>query len=310
MATFKRVLFSILSVLIGIVFIISAISKLPSLEQFGWTIVETTLLNWTMAEWSARILIGLELFLGVLFISHLKIKRIAIPLSLFLMSVFTIYLLLVMKQYGPDGNCGCFGEWIPMTPMQSVIKNIILIVLILCLAINSFEFKFRFINLITAVLLLAGLLTPFLWLPPESIYVYDKEKPLAKPIPLSLLYHSEINKPPAIELRKGKHIISFMSLSCEFCRKAAKRMRIMKEKYPELPFYLILNGDSKNLPAFFEDTKAQNIAYSTFNGAEQFAQMNDGTSLPTIKWVIDTTVVRESNYFTLDENEILEWIKK
>jgi len=309
MAIYKRVLSSILSVLIGAVFIFSAYSKLPSLEQFGWTIVETTFLSWTMAEWSARILIGLEFFLGILFISHIKIKRIAIPLSLFLLSLFTIYLLMVMKHYGPNGNCGCFGELIPMTPLQSVIKNAVLIATIICLAFNSFEFKFRFINLVTVLVLLACSLTPFLWLPPESIYVYDKETPLNRPIPLSLLYDSEINKPPAVELRKGKHIIVFMSLTCEFCRKAAKRLRIMKEKHPELPFYMILNGDKKKLPEFFQDTKAQNIDYSSFNGAEQFSMMNDGYSLPTIKWVSDTTVIRESNYLTLDENEILEWIR-
>jgi hypothetical protein len=310
MLRFKKILFSVLSVLTGLVFIVSAISKLPSLEQFGWTITETTLLNWAAAEWSARILIGLELFLGVIFIFHIKIRKIAIPLSLFLLSVFTVYLLLVIKLYGTHGNCGCFGEWIPMTPLQSVVKNLVLIGMILTLLFSSTELQFKYVKQTTFLLLLLSLSLPLIWLPPESIYIYEKENPLQKPIPLSLLYHSEINKVPAIELRKGKHIISFMSLTCRFCRKAAKRFRIMKEKHPELPIYLVLNGDSKNLPEFFEDTRAQFIDHSLFNGAEQFTQLNDGYSLPTIKWVQDTTVVRESNYLTIDENEILDWMKK
>ncbi len=310
MIKLKRILISALSILVGVVFIISAISKIPSLEQFGWTIVETTFLHWTAAEWVARILIGFELFLGVLFIFHIKIKKIAIPISLFLLSAFTIYLFLVMKQYGAHGNCGCFGELIPMTPVQSIIKNIVLIGMILCIAFNSFEFKFKYAGLLTGLLLLLSLSAPFLCVPPESIYIYEKEKPLSKPIPLSLLYHSSINRAPQTELRKGKHIISFMSLSCRFCRKAAIRLRIMKENYPELPFYLVLNGDASKLNDFFEETKAQHIEHSIFNGAEQFSIMNDGNSLPTIKWVEDTTVVRESNYLTLDEQAIVEWIRK
>ena len=100
-----------------------------------------------------------------------------------------------------------------------------------------------------------------------------------------------------------------MSLSCGFCRKAAKRLRIMKEKHPELPFYIILNGDKSKLDDFFKDTKATNIDYSMFNGAAQFSKLNGGTTLPTIKWVQDTTVIRESNYLTLNEQEILAWIK-
>ena len=70
----KKIVGSVLSIIIGLVFIFSAVSKIPTLEQFGWTIVETTFFNWTMAEWLARILIGLELWLGILFIAIL-LKR-------------------------------------------------------------------------------------------------------------------------------------------------------------------------------------------------------------------------------------------
>jgi hypothetical protein len=47
-----------------------------------------------------------------------------------------------------------------------------------------------------------------------------------------------------------------------------------------------------------------------FNGAQEFTLLNDGYTLPTIKWVVDTTVVRESNYLNLQEDEILSWLKE
>ena len=86
-------------------------------------------------------------------------------------------------------------------------------------------------------------------------------------------------------------------------------MRIMKEKHPSLPFYMVLNGDSTSLKEFFNDTKSSFIDHCIFNGVEQFSRMNGGYALPTIKWVVDTTVVKESNYINLDEKDILDWIK-
>lgn len=306
----KKIIFSVLSIAIGAIFIFSAISKIPTLEQFGWTIVETTFLNWTMAEWFARILIGFEFFLGILFIIHFRIKRIAIPFSLALLGAFTLYLFLVIKQYGTSGNCGCFGETIPMTPLQSVFKNVAMIAIIFGMKFNQREWNFKWSNLIVVVLLIGSIALPVAYSPPESIYIAEKEPVLNTPIPLSILYNSEKNTPPKIELRKGKHIFAFMSMTCEYCRKASKRMRIMKEKNPALPFYIVLNGDSSKMKNFFEDTRATNIDFSIFNGVEQFTKLADGHSLPKIRWVEDTTVYKETNYITMDEKDIEKWLKK
>lgn len=306
----RNLIVILLSFLIGAVFVFSALSKIPSLEQFGWTVVETTFLNWTAAEWAARLLIGLELFLGLLFIAHFRLRRLAIPLSLLVLILFTVYLLLVIARQGNAGNCGCFGEVIAMTPLQSVWKNLALIVLILALYRFTLDWDFRFSRLVVPVTMLLCIALPIALNPPESIYIYDKQPDLNEPIPLSILYQSEKNAPPTQELRKGKHIITFMSLTCEYCRKAAKRIRIMKEEYPQLPFYAVLNGDSSRLAEFFTDTRMTNVPYNLFIGAEEFATMNGGYSFPTIKWVKDTTLVRESNYLTLNEKDILAWLKK
>lgn len=197
-----------------------------------------------------------------------------------------------------------------MTPLQSVWKNLALIVLILALYRFTLDWDFRFSRLVVPVTMLLCIALPIALNPPESIYIYDKQPDLNEPIPLSILYQSEKNAPPTQELRKGKHIITFMSLTCEYCRKAAKRIRIMKEEYPQLPFYAVLNGDSSRLAEFFTDTRMTNVPYNLFIGAEEFATMNGGYSFPTIKWVKDTTLVRESNYLTLNEKDILAWLKK
>lgn len=308
--TFPKIISVFLHLIIGVVFLFSAISKLPSLEQFGWTIVETLALPWWAAEWLARICVGLELFVGVLFVSHIQCGKLSKVLSFVLLIFFTIYLLFVWKLYGNDGNCGCFGEWIPMTPKESIIKNLFLGTLVLITWKFQAIWQFRYKNYFIALALILTFFIPFICLPPESIYIQPKEKWTKEPLPLYLLYNSPLNKPPAIDLKKGKHVIAFMSLTCKFCRKAARRMHIMKSANPELPFYLVLNGDSKSLPEFLAETKASNIDYSMFNGVPDFLALNGSNNLPTIKWVQDTTVVRQSNYLTLDEHEILDWLNK
>jgi hypothetical protein len=82
----------------------------------------------------------------------------------------------------------------------------------------------------------------------------------------------------------------------------------MKAKYPALPIYAIMNGLPSELNGFITETRMDNIPYTLFNGASDFSAMNGSTSLPTVKFVSDTTVVREANYITVTENDILTWM--
>lgn len=305
----KNIISVILSACIGIVFILSAIFKLPTIEQFGWTIVDTTPLNWTFAEWSARCMIALEFFLGVLFLFHIQLKKFTLPISLILTIFFSIYLIAVIYKNGSSGNCGCFGEVVPMTPQESLFKNAALFILMGVLQVISFPVTFRYFGLIAGLLFVVLLSLCIYFYPPDSIYIYEKEPDINQPIPLSMLYQSPNNKAPEIELRKGKHIITFMSMTCSYCRKAAKKLRIIKDNHPQIPIFMVLNGDSTQMQAFFDDTHFNNVPYMIFNGAEQFVTLNGGAALPSIKWVQDTTLIRETNYIVTNEHEILDWLK-
>lgn len=306
--TVKRSLAFLVSMAIGLFFIFSAYSKIPTLEQFGWRITETTFLNWTLSEWVARIIIGFEFFVGVLFLFHLRLKRVGIPLAMTMLIVFSSYLLYVIFVRKENIDCGCMGEWWPMTPMQSLIKNGVLITLLFLLRTIRFSWTFNYVKPVLWGSLLVCILVPFLLSPPESIYIQPAERVMNKPIPLSLLYQSSTNQAPPVELRKGKHVLLFLSLSCTYCKKAAQRFRVMKNKKPNLPVYAIMNGSPDELKAFIAETRMDNIPYTLFNGAAEFAELNGGPSLPTVKWVKDTTVVREPNYITVTEKEISEWL--
>ncbi|MFM2190459.1 MAG: hypothetical protein RL491_845, partial [Bacteroidota bacterium] len=84
------------------------------------------LMSWCNAHYFARLLIALELSLGVAIIQPHFLKRIVLPSTIILLVLFCIHLTIEMVKHGAmNGNCGCFGQLIPMTPLEAVIKNIL-----------------------------------------------------------------------------------------------------------------------------------------------------------------------------------------
>lgn len=126
-------------IIISVLFIVSAIAKLYPSPYFAISTFEVKQLyplgfSATIAPWFSRILIGIELALGLLILQNNHIKRIIIPATILLLAVFVAHLSYVTFATGGDsGNCGCFGELIPMTPIEAIIKNVVAIVLLFIL---------------------------------------------------------------------------------------------------------------------------------------------------------------------------------
>ena len=123
-------------IIISVLFLLSGISKLFPIWQFEKQLVDLGLPNYCQAAYLARFIIGIELTIGVSILQNHYIKKIIIPFTIFLLILFNIHLSIQMYQYGPmNGNCGCFGQIIPMTPIEAFIKNIITIGLLIYLFI-------------------------------------------------------------------------------------------------------------------------------------------------------------------------------
>ena len=85
----------------------------------------------------SRLLLGLEFSIAILMLLPYYTKKIVIPGTILLLGGFSIH-LAIQTIGGDDSNCGCFGELIPMTPLQSLIKNLLSIGL-LVLPITIFK---------------------------------------------------------------------------------------------------------------------------------------------------------------------------
>ncbi len=309
MKILRLILSVIITITLGLVFLVSAYTKSePTILKFEYTIVEFLKFPWLLAAVGARLLIGLEYALGALLILNIYgKKKWVIKLSILTLLVFSIYLIYLWATAGNNVDCGCFGDKYSMNPSMSLLKNIGMLALlgILHKWHDGIKFKPKLINIL-AILTLIGITTiPFFREPiintTQSFLNDDKVK-----IDISALYaEGKIDKPET-DLTTGKHIITFMSLTCPHCRIAAYKLQLMKEKNPDLSIYMVLNGDSSKLASFWEETKAKNIPHSMLLGRD-FAILS-GSRLPAIYWLEDSYVIAVSNYRNLNQDEIENWM--
>ena len=138
----KKATSIILSALIGITFLFSAYSKLFPIEPFEYILVGTTFINWKASVIVARLIIGIEFILGCLFLFSLINKRILL-IAAIILGVFSFHLLFQIIIKGNGSDCGCFGTWLSMTPLQAIIKNAIMLLVIYGLYRLNFSFNLK-----------------------------------------------------------------------------------------------------------------------------------------------------------------------
>lgn len=113
-------------ILVFILFVVSAVAKMFPIWAFEKQLVDLNVASWCSAPYFSRLLIGVELALGIAILQRHFLKRLVIPAIMALLVVFCIHLVIEMVKHGAmNGNCGCFGQLIPMTPLEAFIKNII-----------------------------------------------------------------------------------------------------------------------------------------------------------------------------------------
>lgn len=104
----RRLLFRIVDVLIGGVFIYAGVLKLMDPVQFAYDIDNYKILPWTVGVALAFYLPWVELLAGVAVIVH-RFYRGALSILLALIAIF-IAATIAAKARGLDITCGCFGH--------------------------------------------------------------------------------------------------------------------------------------------------------------------------------------------------------
>lgn len=309
----KTIAAILVSIGLGIVFIFSGWTKLdPVIETFEFTFVDIGIGNWYTAPVMARLMIGLEFLIGFLLITGFRLRRFTLPLAGGLLLFFCIYLVIQIAVSGNSGNCGCFGETYKMSPGMAIVKNIIMLlaggfIYWLC---EGWSGKYN--TLFLSFSGLTALVLPFILNPVDYSYTSNNlNEAVNYKLELNLLYEpadSSKVEIPKVDVRKGKQVVAFLSLSCPHCRIAAKKFHLIKKNNPDLPVYFVLNGDKADYNLFVEDTKADNIPYSYCLG-ETFVKLA-GVKLPRIYYLENGIVIKKVDYYELNQYNIEDWIKK
>lgn len=300
----KRIFGAILLLSLAAVFFISAISKLQSLEAFEWTFIDMGVKGTTPASVIAHLFIGLEFMVGLFLLLHIYLKPVTYPLTIGILVLLTGYLIFLIIQQGNTGNCGCFGDWIYMNPLQAIWKNLLMIaaciVLIFIYPIKPYKNQ----EALSAMVAMLALVAPFIVAP---INTNNQPTVVSKSINLTPLYADPANK-PSEELREGKHIVAFMSLTCPHCKKAAYLLHTIKLHNKNFPIYLVLSGAPDNAKEFFKESHADDVPHILFTNTEAFLDMA-GPSVPAIYWINNSVIELESNYYQLDPAFMARWLK-
>ena len=180
---------------------------------------------------------------------------------------------------GNSGNCGCFGELIPMTPIQAIIKNIIAIFLLVYLSYLLPKTNDKNIFWIVAGITLATIISIFLLAPikkitndftvtpienvvsdtisteniipiiKDSVITAVKVDSVKKVLPTKIEEVISTTEPKKIKsgyaklfpkIDTGRKTLCFFVPGCDHCRQAAKELTELKQKNKDFPEILII----------------------------------------------------------------------
>ena len=197
----------------------------------------------SIAPFLSRLIIAFELFLAIVILLPHFLKRIVIPVSILLLIGFSTHLSILIAQ-GSDGNCGCFGELIPMTPIQALIKNILTIGLLLFLftRIKPREDSNKFVlpGIFAATTIFMFTYIPLDAKDSSNKTVYEKK----------LSFYSKYVK----GIDEGEKLLCFFVPGCDHCQTAAKEITTLSNSMKDFPKVKIvfMDEESEKIPEFFE----------------------------------------------------------
>ena len=326
----------IIRIVVALLFLVSAIAKLYPSPYFAISTFEVKQLytlgfSESLAPYFSRILIGIEFALGFLLLNNHYLKRITIPATIGLLSVFIIHLSYVtFLSGGNSGNCGCFGELIPMTPIEAIIKNIIAVGLLIWLWKISENDKKSNIWMLTSITL-SCILGLFMLAPMKasstsisnsndntnnniSTDTISKLTDSVKTEEIKTTDSSKIRTEKVVEaikkevgpkqsvsgysdlyadIDKGQKILCFFVPGCEHCRDAAKDLNALQKKHKDFPEVQIvfMDEEAEKIPEFFKYAGKQ-FPHKIIDIIPFWTKLGTGKDTPGVLYIHNGNVIK------------------
>lgn len=303
----KSLIGTIFRIFIGLVFILSAVLKLLSIEAVDLFFFDHKLLPWVLTTFASRFLIGLETIIGLMLIFGIYHKLTKI-LTFSTLIMFTIYVILKPFFFDvTNENCYCFGDKIQFSDLQTIIKNIILIILALTLSwAKSWKSKFQKYILIGIIFITLGAI--FTVKPPDFIQakIYKHSVYIR---PEVFEYVKGLDQVKKLNIDKGRKVVCWYSTGCKYCKRAAKKIDVIIDRHNlnKDSFVEIFGGKEKPLNEFYKESGTETLKY-TFIPVIPFINTTHG-NMPVIFLLEEGKIVKVFKLTTIDEEYIVYFLK-
>lgn len=278
----------------------SAVLKVVDMDKFEIYVYSYHFFSLNFSFIVARLAIILELVLGIGLISHCfhKLMWWGSMVMLCGYSLLLIYALVM----GRTDSCHCFGEFLPLDPKQSLIKNAVLMLLFfLIYGMESWETPFRW--LILGFAIMVSTIGVFVASPPDNYTpAYAPEQHLQVELFDALLDTEPFN---SLSLKEGKQVICFYSTSCEYCQMAARKLSLMQQFYgfPKENITYIFMGNEEGIERFYEQSESARYRDVLVDDVRNLLKITDG-NFPVVVLLDNGEVVHEYGFRNMNEAEI------
>lgn len=255
----KEIILLILRLLIGGLFITTAIMKLLSIDEFEAYIYSFDIFNFLLSTLVARLVIMAELLLGICLITKLLYKY-TWWLTMLMLVGFT-FLLIYTAIFRNDTNCHCFGDIVELDPAHSIIKNVVTMVLMLFIRKeNDYQFKGKKWAIIAAFVV--SFVVPFCVFPMDALY--NKFVSPVDEINVSVFESVKTDSLMTnFDIHDGNYVVGVFASGCRYCKMSAKRVSMMMEQnaIDSTKFQILIWGDSSSIQQFREETHCEKYAW-------------------------------------------------
>ncbi|MDG1822919.1 MAG: DoxX family protein [Flavobacteriaceae bacterium] len=265
---------TILQFFLAAVFLFSAYTKAIAPGFFEILLEQQGLVpNRLYGAWATRAIIALETWLAIGLLLPFY-TRLLLRLSFGMLLFFSLHLVYLIA-IGNTENCGCFGEMISMSPLESLVKNIVLI------GANGFLLQYRYRESKPSWFTWALLPTLFA----AAVFIW----PVSTKIDEVVAKFPQFEQSSSIDLTRGEYLVAVLNLSCEHCQEAASEITQLQEQSITLPQVVAL---------FFEEGGTTVAEFNALTQSDFPYHMIDvntffdliGSAPPRVYWVEDGEV--------------------
>lgn len=291
----------VLRLFVGLLFVVSAVAKLVAVDAFEVYIFTYGFFPLTLSYLIARLCIVAELIVGVALVAGLW-PRLSVVAAALLTLAFTCFLCYAALS-GRTDSCHCMGNLVEFNPVQSMVKNAILL-LMLCGARFGTLWHWRPRWYWAALLFVALAVVPFVISVPDN-WRYRSAREVYNAESLSRMLATD----DFADIAEGRHAVAFVTPGCGFCKLATEKMLAIGRRHDiDADRFVFISPRIDSTQTAVEAMTPGNFAYTLRQlPVNEFFDITYGQR-PLIMLVEADSVVATYHLRNIDERQIADWL--